>query len=103
VPVFQKQAEGGRIVRYCFAVGEDEIRREVEASGRSVSAARIKALVQAERCACEVRKRQGSCCLGNVTAVAKAAEALTASKIGLAGRDFDFVDQGGLPLGSPPT
>ncbi len=80
VPVFQKEPEGGRTVCYCFAVGEDEIQREVEAKGRSASAARIKALVQAERCACEVRNPQGSCCLGNVTAVAKAAEAVAASR-----------------------
>lgn len=79
VPVFQKEPEGGRTVCYCFAVSEDEIRREVEASGRSAAAARIKALVQAERCACEVRNPQGSCCLGNVTEAAKAAEAVAAS------------------------
>lgn len=79
-PVFQKEPEGARTVCYCFAVGEDEIRREVEASGHSASAARIKALVQAERCACEVRNPQGSCCLGNVTSVAKAAEAVLASR-----------------------
>lgn len=80
VPVFQKEPEGGRTVCYCFAVVEDEIRREMEASGRSASAARIKALVQAERCACEVRNPQGTCCLGNVTAVATAAEAVGASR-----------------------
>jgi len=80
VPVFQKEPEGGRTVCYCFAVSEDEIRREVQAWGRSAAAARIKALVQAERCACEVRNPQGSCCLGNVTAVAKAAEAVAASR-----------------------
>jgi hypothetical protein len=80
VPVFQKEPEGGRTVCYCFAVSEDEIRREVEASGRSATAVRIKTLVQAERCACEVRNPQGSCCLGNVTAVAKAAEAVAASR-----------------------
>ena len=80
VPVFQKEPEGGRTVCYCFAVSEDEIRREVEASGRSAAAIRIKALVQAERCACEVRNPQSSCCLGNVTAVAKAAEAVAASR-----------------------
>jgi hypothetical protein len=79
VPVFQKEPEGCRTVCYCYAVREDEIRLEVEASGRSASASRIKALVQAERCACEVRNPQGACCLGNVAAVAKAAEAVTAS------------------------
>lgn len=80
VPVFQKEREGERTVCYCFAVREDEIRREVEASGRSASANRIKTLVQAERCACEVRNPQGSCCLGNVVTVAKAAEAVAASR-----------------------
>jgi hypothetical protein len=80
VPVFQKEPEGGRTVCYCFAVGEDEILREVRASGRSASAARIKSLVQGERCACEVRNPQGSCCLGNVAAVAGAAEALAAAR-----------------------
>ncbi len=80
VPVFQKEQEGDRTVCYCFAVRENEIRREVEAAGRSGAAARIKALVQAERCACEVRNPQGSCCLGNVTAVARAAEAVLASR-----------------------
>jgi hypothetical protein len=80
VPVFQKEPEGERTVCYCFAVSERDIRSEVEASGRSKAADRIKALVQAERCACEVRNPQGSCCLGNVTAVAKTAEALGASR-----------------------
>jgi len=80
VPVFQKEPEGGRTVCYCFAVGEDEIWREVETKGRSASAARIKALVQAERCACEVRNPQGSCCLGNLTAVTKAAEVVAAPR-----------------------
>ncbi len=79
VAVFHKEPEGGRTVCYCFAVSEDQIRREVEASGRSAAAARIKALVQAERCACEVRNPQGACCLGNVTVVTKAAEPLAAS------------------------
>ena len=80
VAVFQKEPEGGRTVCYCFGVTEDEIRREVEDSGRSASAARIKALVQVESCACEVRNPQGSCCLGNVTAVAKSPEAVAASR-----------------------
>jgi len=33
VPVFQKEAEGGRTICYCFEVTEDQIRREVEAAG----------------------------------------------------------------------
>lgn len=72
--VFQKEPEGGRTVCYCLAVDEDTIRGESEAAGRSASAERITALVQAERCACEVRNPQGTCCLGNVTDIAKRAE-----------------------------
>jgi len=79
-PVYQKEPQGGRTVCYCFVVTEDTIRREVQTTGRSASAERITALVQAERCACEVRNPQGTCCLGNVTAVAKAAEADVVSR-----------------------
>lgn len=69
VPVFQKEPAGGRLVCHCFAVGEHQLRQEVEASGVSASAERIKTLVQAGRCACEVRNPQGTCCLGSVTVV----------------------------------
>ena len=72
VRVFQKEPEGRRTVCYCLDVTEDQVRREVEATGTSASAERIKALVRDDRCACEVRNPQGACCLGNVTAVAKA-------------------------------
>jgi hypothetical protein len=74
VPVFQKEPAGDRTVCYCFAVSEDDIRREVEASGRSTAVERITELVKADRCACEVRNPQGTCCLGNVAAVVKAAQ-----------------------------
>ena len=76
--MFQKEPAGGRTVCYCLAVDEDTIRRETEASGRSASAERITALVQAERCACEVRNPQGTCCLGNVTDIAKRADTVVA-------------------------
>lgn len=73
VPVFQKEPAGDRTVCYCFAVTEREIRREVEASGRSTVGQRITDLVKADRCACEVKNPQGSCCLGNIASVATAA------------------------------
>jgi hypothetical protein len=79
-PVYQKEPHGGRTVCYCLVVTEDAIRREIQTTGRSASAERITALVQAERCACEVRNPQGTCCLGNVTAIAKAAEADVVSR-----------------------
>ena len=79
VPVFQKEAEGGRTICYCFEVTEDRIRREVEAAEVSASAERIKALVQSDRCACEMRNPQGVCCLGNVTAAVRSAQRLRVS------------------------
>ena len=68
VPVFQKETAAGRTVCYCFAVSQSDITEEVATTGRSTASIRIKALVQADRCACELRNPQGSCCLGNVAA-----------------------------------
>lgn len=76
VPVFQKEPDGRRTVCYCFDVREDQIRQEVERVGHSPSAERIRKLVHDDRCACEVRNPQGSCCLGNVAAVAKSVTVL---------------------------
>lgn len=69
VPVFQKEREGERTVCYCFAISEEQVRREVAVAGASASADRIRDLVKSGRCACEVRNPQGTCCLGNVAVV----------------------------------
>lgn len=69
MPVFQKEPEGDRTVCYRFAVSEAVIREEIEAAETRAPASRIRALVQAGRCACEVRNPQGSCCLGEVFAL----------------------------------
>jgi hypothetical protein len=66
VAVFQKEPPGTRTVCYCFAVREQDIRRELVETGHSSASERITALVRADRCACEVKNPQGSCCLGNV-------------------------------------
>jgi hypothetical protein len=71
VPVFQKEPEGERTVCYCFAITESDLRREMVEKGSSTAADRITALVKADRCACEVRNPQGTCCLGNVTAAVR--------------------------------
>lgn len=76
VPVFQKCMEGSRTVCYCLEIGEDEVRSEVEPGGGSASAERIKKLVENERCACELRNPQGSCCLGNVAVIVRSAQRL---------------------------
>lgn len=69
VPVFQKSLEGERTVCYCLGINVGLIEREIEALGRSASVDRIRELVKADRCACEIRNPEGSCCLGNVGVV----------------------------------
>lgn len=66
VPVFQKEPPGDRPVCYCFGISEGDLQRE---TGTASAGDRITALVNAGRCACEVKNPQGSCCLGNVAAV----------------------------------
>jgi len=80
VPVFQKEPSGGRLACYCFVVGEDDIRQELAAGGSSPVVDRITALVRAGRCECEVKNPQGSCCLGNLAAIAKSAAAALAAE-----------------------
>lgn len=75
VTVFQKESPGARTVCYCFAITEEDLRREIAQTGRSSASERITQLVKDERCACEVRNPQGNCCLGNVAEVTKAMEA----------------------------
>jgi hypothetical protein len=69
VPVFQKERAAERTVCNCFDVSESDLRREGAEGTGSTASERITALVKADRCACEVRNPQGSCCLGNVTSV----------------------------------
>lgn len=76
IGVWQKQAEGDRIVCYCFGENETDIRLEIARDGRSRAAERVRAHIQAGRCACEVRNPRGACCLGDVTAAVKRLEAV---------------------------
>jgi hypothetical protein len=71
VPVWQKQPSGSRVVCYCFGESEASIRAEVELTGRSLAAQRIRAHITAGRCACEIRNPRGACCLGDVIAAVK--------------------------------
>ena len=66
VAVFQKDVEGRRTVCYCLDITEDQLRAEARTTGHSKSAKRIRELIGNDRCACELRNPQGSCCLGNV-------------------------------------
>jgi len=57
-------------VCYCFGFTRQDIWDEIGSTGKSTAAARIKAEVEAGRCACEVRNPSGKCCLGDVTRTA---------------------------------
>jgi len=76
-PVFQKRRPGTRTVCYCFEIGEERIVREAATTGRSPSCERIRQLVKAGRCACEVRNPRGACCLGDVMELMRSARAGT--------------------------
>jgi hypothetical protein len=83
VPVFQKHPPGDRTVCYCFAISEGDIAEELAKTGGSTVVGRISALVKADRCACEVKNPQGSCCLGNVGGVVRSASARIGQSVGV--------------------
>jgi ribosomal protein S28E/S33 len=68
VAVWEKEVMGRRMICYCFGENEADIRREFEEHGSSGAVARVRAHIQAGRCACEIRNPRGVCCLGDVVA-----------------------------------
>jgi hypothetical protein len=66
--IWQKQPEGGRFLCYCFGENEADIRAEIARDGSSRAVERVRAHIQAGRCACEVRNPRGACCPGDVIA-----------------------------------
>ena len=66
-----KETEDPVPICYCFGFTEAMAREEIESSGSCTIPRRIAAEMKEERCVCEVRNPQGSCCLGDVTAVIK--------------------------------
>lgn len=81
VPVWQKEPAGARMVCYCFAENEADIRRETEQRGSSGAVERVRAHITAGRCACELRNPRGVCCLGDVAAAVKRAAAEAAIRV----------------------
>jgi hypothetical protein len=71
VPVWPKLPSGSRPLCYCFGESEASIRAEIELTGRSLAAERIREHITAGRCACDVRNPRGTCCLGDVVAAVK--------------------------------
>jgi len=60
-----------RRVMYAASVSPLKWRAEIRATGRCTVPDRIAAEMKADRCACEIRNPQGSCCFANVTAAVK--------------------------------
>lgn len=71
VPVWQKEPPGGRVLCYCFGENEAGICNEIRETGTSQVVERVRAHIEAGRCACEVRNPRGACCLGDVSAVVR--------------------------------
>jgi hypothetical protein len=69
VPVWQKEAPGDRVICYCFGDTEGDVRREIVLTGQCHAAARIRAHIAADRCACDIRNPKGVCCLGDLLEV----------------------------------
>lgn len=84
VPVGVKEGDDAGLVCYCFGITRKDIRDEIQQTGKSTVAERIKAEVQAGNCACEVKNPSGKCCLGNITRTAhealRALQATAATK-----------------------
>jgi len=81
VPVFQKTDEASRPVCYCFTHTVGSIQREVAETGTSGVPESIGAKCKAGLDACEENNPQGSCCLGNVRKVVKAAVEATGGEV----------------------
>ncbi len=84
VRVGLKETEDPVPICYCFGFTQAMALDELRATGKSIIPQRITAEVKAGNCACEIRNPQGSCCLGNVTAVVKRAmKTVATEKLGL--------------------
>jgi hypothetical protein len=67
VPVWQKEPAGHRMVCYCFGETERDMTEEIDRTGTSLAADRVRSYIAAGRCACDVRNPKGAC-LGDVIA-----------------------------------
>jgi CopZ-like zinc binding protein len=91
VRVGAKEPNEEATVCYCFGISRRHIREEVEATGGSSVAQKIKAEIQAGRCACEVKNPSGKCCLGNVLQAIKETDGSALSRAGSRPQNSDPV------------
>jgi len=70
--VYQKHPRDADVyVCYCFRHTYGVIRDEFDGAGKSAVIDKVNAGIRAGQCACDIRNPQGSCCLGNIRALAK--------------------------------
>jgi hypothetical protein len=69
-PIWQKSVGDDRTICYCFAETEAGLRADVERDTNSVID-RIRAHIEACRCACDIRNPRGVCCLGDLATIMK--------------------------------
>lgn len=74
VPAWQESVDPTDFVCDCFEHSEDTIRGEIAAAGQTTALAEIKQRGRDGDCVCEVRNPQGTCSLGNASAVVKHAQ-----------------------------
>lgn len=77
VRIGQKETEAPRTVCYCFDHSQEEIEAEVQETGRSSVGDAITEQCRKGLDRCPETNPQGSCCLGNVRALEKAAATAT--------------------------
>lgn len=82
VPTVKKSANPQ--LCYCFGFDTEMARAEIRATGRCTVPDRIAAEMKADRCACEIRNPQGSCCFNNVMAAVRQELAKARTKQGYA-------------------
>lgn len=69
-----KEKDPPHLVCYCFGHSVEGIEEEMLRTDGTTVVERIRAEVQAGRCACSTKNPQGTCCLGNVARAVKEAQ-----------------------------
>lgn len=72
--VREKEAPGSGTLCYCLGDTEEDVRREIARTGTSMAPARVRSLVAARACACELRNPRGVCCLRDLATAVRALE-----------------------------
>lgn len=66
-----KESDDPIPICYCFNFFRHDVEKEIDETGKTTIPDFIAAQVKAKNCFCEYTNPQGTCCLGNVSAVVK--------------------------------